>query len=140
MAIVNTFASPTGFTLHADGRTQTSYSGERSGNPSDTEITAIEIAGTSIPETLMSKIMMGADFAAMGATAGFIVYFNGLKFFATNQTIAISGGIVPEITLVIPRGVDLKITTINDGSSGAVSRWVTVTAWALRSKAFRPVI
>jgi len=140
MAIISPFATPTSFTMHADGRTQTAYSGERSGAPSDTELTAIQIDGRSIPETLYAKIQMGADWATLGATGGFIVYFNNLKLYSTNQTIAISGGIDPSISMVIPRGVDLKISTINDASGGAVLRWVTVSAWALRSKAFRPVI
>jgi len=139
MAIISPYATPTSFTMQADGRTQTAYSGEISGAPSDTEITAIDVSGKAIGEPLYCRINMGADWASMGATGGFIVYFNALKMFQTNQTIAISGGIDPRITLLIPAGVDFKVTTINDGSAGNISRWVVCTAWSLQRKPYRVI-
>ncbi|HIA02766.1 MAG TPA: hypothetical protein EYN66_12800 [Myxococcales bacterium] len=138
MAIISAFATPSSFTLQSDGRTQTAYSGERAGTaPSDTEITMLEIAAQGIPETLFCRIKTGANFAAMGATFGIRIYFDAIRIYESVETLGLTGGLPPEIEIVIPRGAAFKLTTLNDGASGLVSRYTVANAWALRSKPFR---
>jgi len=139
MAIISPFATPSSFTLQADGRTQTSYSGTISStNPTDTEITAIEIGAQGIPETLYCKIQMSADWGNFGATGGFTVYLNNLKIASTGSLLGI-GSLDPKLTLLIPAGAALKITTLNAVGSGNLERWITCTAWSLQRRSFRVI-
>jgi len=135
MAIISRFATPSSFTLQADGRTFTAYSGERAGSgPSVTEVTMLEIAGTAIPETLLVKTLTGCNFGAMGASFGIRIYFDAIRIYETSQVLGLTGGLPLEVDIVIPRGATFKLTTLNDGSSGLVSRYTVANAWALRAK------
>lgn len=104
MAVYSPYATPTAFKLQTDGRTYTAYSGEKQGTaPSDTAVTMIDIAGTSIDKDLFVRVNMGALWPAMGAEAGFVVYYDGITIYKNVVTVAINGGTKMDIELILPR-------------------------------------